>query len=178
MGPQRTYMQVYTHIHTGLARACNTHVSRMSSHSHACPTRSHQLTYMPTWKWRRAEAGRVEQSWGKGSFPKPLDPGEEGSSLPGHRVEADPGFQPSGIPKTPPDPLTWQLHRHSQENGCPVQGRCLLWARHSELESANSLPLPHTDLLGGNCQPHFQVRKPRLRELNNLLTQGHGAWKW
>lgn len=54
-----------------------------------------------------------------------------------------------------------------------MQGKCLLWARHSvSWRALNSLPLPHTDLFERNREPDFRVRESRLRELNDLLTQG------
>jgi hypothetical protein len=91
------------------------HVPRMFSRSHACPTRSHQLTSMPTWKWKRAEAGRVERSWGR----RQLSPGARGWKL----AQASSLLEYRRRHQGPP---TRQLHRHGQENGCPVQGKCLL----------------------------------------------------
>ena len=124
-----TYTQLVEHLHTRVPK---------SNHSHNCPTRSHQLTYMPTWKWKKAEAGRVGQSWGRGSSP------------PGRVAEADPGVQPPDA-EALPGPLAWlQGHGPQAQPGelLHVWSERLLYARHSakSLGSVSSLPPPHTDL--------------------------------
>lgn len=64
-----TYTQAW---HTP-AHACAPYVQSFSDK----PYEVTQLTYMPTWKWRRAEAGRMEQSWGEAASPNPGPRGGE-----------------------------------------------------------------------------------------------------
>lgn len=180
MGPQRTYMHVYTHIHTGLAHACTrmcplcpvtlTQALRGYINSHTCPHGNGKGQKQAGWSraGERAASPTPGQRGGRQVSPHPPRPQwwklTQVSSL--------------LIPKTPPGGGV-KIHRQSQENDCPMWGRCLLCARHRANWRALTycLPLPHIDLLEGNHEPHFQVRKLRLGELNNLLTQGHWARK-
>lgn len=117
MGPQRTYMHVYTHIHTGLVHArtpCAPYVQSLSCMPYEV-TSTHKHAHMEMEKGRSRQGGA---ELGK----RQLSPRPQGGSWL--------RFQPPGILKTPPGPLMWQLHRHSQENCCPMQGKCLLCARH------------------------------------------------
>lgn len=156
-------MHVYTRIHTGLAHACTPcapYVQSLSRMPYEV-TSTHIHAHMEMEKGRSRQG---ERSWGEGSSPR------------GHRAEAGSGFQPPAIPKAPPDPLPWQLHTTQPRELWSPAGRMLTNAPGTVLAaSTNSLPLPHTDLFERNCEPNFQVRKLRLRELNHLLTQSHRA---
>jgi hypothetical protein len=150
--PEYVYARVQVHIHTGLAHACTYRLLR-SSHSHTFPIRSYQLIHMPTWKWKRAEAGRVEQSWGKSSSHQPLNPGKEKKTvLP--QATWQKLTQLSSLLMPRPCQALWlghrsTVHRHNQENCCHVWGECLLCARHS----AKSLgALAHSLLLTPTCE--------------------------
>lgn len=122
-----TYTQAW---HTP-AHACAPYVQSLS-HKPYEVTSTHIHAHMEMEKGRSRQGGA---ELGKGQLPQPLGQGEEGSSpLPRPQWWKLTQVSSLLIPKTPPGPLTWRLvkiHRHSQENYCPVWGKCLLCARHS-----------------------------------------------
>lgn len=125
MGPQRTYMHVYTPIHTGLAHACTRmcpscpvallQALRGCISSHTCPHGDGK---------GQKQAGWDSTAWDRSAL---LAPGARGGG------SSPPGFQP---PETQ-DPTRLsdltaglKIHRRSQETYCPAWGRCLLCTRH------------------------------------------------
>lgn len=92
MGPQRTDMHVYTHIHTGLAHACTPCAPYVQSLSRM----PYEVTSTHIHAHMEMEKGRSRQGG--------AELGEKAALPWGQRVEAGSGFQPPGIPKTPPRP--------------------------------------------------------------------------